>query len=429
MTYFKKKFFATAFVAGSALLLAGSAFAQGTLPQPKQEKLLNGLKILMWPNAKADSVTVTVRVHSGTSFDPQGKEGVMRLLSENIFPERSAREFFTEDLGGGLSVEANYDFIEIIASSKPENFLTMIETLSAAIANPTIDKPTTAKLRSALIDELKKQESDPAYVADNAVAARMFGTFPYGRPQYGSSASVAKIDFADLLDAKQRFLTADNATVTVVGNFDRPLGFRAMRRYFGAWLKSDKRVPSTFRQPDPPPAAVISVPSPQPDAFAIRFAIRGSARGDRSFAASEVYAQILETRLKARAPNANRDDVFVRSESHILPGIIIVGFDGKKSSTANANGKIEAFELVANVLAEPITDAEFQAARKLFKETWMKQTVTELFLDFDTFKTAGADADALAADKVTVEEVRTFAASAVKQTPAAILLNSPATNN
>ncbi|MBK9767039.1 MAG: insulinase family protein [Chloracidobacterium sp.] len=257
----------------------------------------------------------------------------------------------------------------------------------------------------------------------------MFGTFPYGRPQYGSSTSVAKIDFADLLDAKQRFLTADNATVTVVGNFDRPLGFRAMRRYFGAWLKSDKRVPSTFRQPDPPPAAVISVPSPQPDAFAIRFAIRGSARGDRSFAASEVYAQILETRLKARAPNANRDDVFVRSESHILPGIIIVGFDGKKSSTANANGKIEAFELVANILAEPITDAEFQAARKLFKETWMKQTVTELFLDFDTFKTASADADAMAADKVTVDEVRTFAASAVKQTPAAILLNSPATNN
>lgn len=146
MTYFKKKFFATAFVAGSALVLAGSAFAQGTLPQPKQEKLLNGLKILMWPDAKADSVTVTVRVHSGTSFDPQGKEGVMRLLSENIFPERAAREFFTEDLGGGLSVEANYDYIEIIASSKPENFLTMVETLSAAIANPTIDKPTTAKL-------------------------------------------------------------------------------------------------------------------------------------------------------------------------------------------------------------------------------------------------------------------------------------------
>ena len=424
-----KKISISAFAAATVVLLSAAVFAQGPLPQPKQEKLLNGLKVLMWPMPKADSVTVTVRVHSGTSFDPQGKEGVMRLLSENIFPEQAARDFFAEDLGGSLSIESNYDFIEIIATAKPEHFLTMLETLSAAIANPTIDKPTTAKLKAALIEELKLSESDPSYVADNAVAARLFGTFPYGRPKYGSTVSVAKIDFADLLDAKQRFLTADNATVAVSGNFDRVLGFRAMRRYFGAWLKSDRRVPSTFRQPDPPAAAVLSVPSPKAGAHAVRFAFRGAARGDRQYAASRVYALILNARLKARVPAEHSADVFARSESHILTGMIILGFDGQRNESPNTNGKVEANELVAKILGDPITEAEFQAARSLFREAWMQRSVTGLFLDNDTFKTASPDADSAAADTVTFDDVRNFAAAAAKQPIASVLLNSPAPAN
>ncbi len=429
MALIMKKISISLLAAASVVLLSVAVLAQGPLPQPKQEKLLNGLKVLMWPMPKADSVTVTVRVHSGTSFDPQGKEGVMRLLAENIFPEQAARDFFAEDLGGGLSIESNYDFIEIIATAKPEHFLTMLETLSAAIANPTIDRPTTAKLKAALIEELKLIENDPAYIADNAVAARLFGTFPYGRPKFGSTASVAKIDFADLLDAKQRFLTADNATVAVSGNFDRVLGFRAMRRYFGAWLKSDKRVPSTFRQPDPPPAAVLSIPSPKAGAHAVRFAIRGSARGDKQYAASRIYALILDARMKARVPAEHSADVFVRSESHILPGMIILGFDGQRNESPNANGKVEANELVAKVLSDPINEAEFQIARSLFREAWSKRSVTGLFLDSDTFKTASPETDAAAADTVTIDDVRNFAAAASKQPIAAVLLNSQAPAN
>jgi predicted Zn-dependent peptidase len=45
------------------------AFGQAN---PRQERLLNGLKVLMFPNPAADKVSITVRIHSGASFDPQG---------------------------------------------------------------------------------------------------------------------------------------------------------------------------------------------------------------------------------------------------------------------------------------------------------------------------------------------------------------------
>src|SRR5207248_1666700 len=95
----------------------------------------------------------------------------------------------------------------------------------------------------------------------------------------------------------ERFMTADNATVTVSGNFDRALAFRAIRRYFGSWLKADKRVPVTFRNADDPPAGSLTIPSPKSDVAAVRAAIRGSARSDKDFAASLVLTAIMKSRL------------------------------------------------------------------------------------------------------------------------------------
>src|SRR5436190_14386811 len=87
------------------LLLAAAALASAQkLPEPRQERLLNGLKLLMWPDAKADKVWVKIRVHYGSAFDPQGKEGLMNLLANSFFPNENAQEFFTEDLGGSLEI-------------------------------------------------------------------------------------------------------------------------------------------------------------------------------------------------------------------------------------------------------------------------------------------------------------------------------------
>ena len=125
---------------------------------PRQERLLNGAKLLMWPDASAKRAYVKVRIHSGTSFDPQGKEGVMSLLAESFFPNEASREFFKDDLGGSLDVTANYDFIQINAAAKPDEFLTMLESVAAAVSNPSTDKETTAKLKARRLELLTNRQ-------------------------------------------------------------------------------------------------------------------------------------------------------------------------------------------------------------------------------------------------------------------------------
>jgi predicted Zn-dependent peptidase len=373
----------------------------------------------MWSDAKADKVSIRLRIHSGAAFDPQGKEGVMQLLADSIFPNEASREFFIEDLGGDLEVITNYDFIEINASSRPEGFLTMLETLSTAVSNPTIDKETTAKLRSALAAKLGALEADPSYVANRAVSQRLFGTFPYGRPVHGTPASLEKISFADLIDAKQRFLTADNATIAVVGNFDRSLGLRAIRRFFGNWLKSDRQVPSTFRQPDPPIAEVLTIPSPAADTAMVRIALRGVARNDKDLAASMIYTEILRQRIRSRLTSDQAENTTVENKAYALPGVITIGYTLRSS-----NGKADPTATISKALSDPVTAAEFSLGKAAFSQTWSKRDRVTLWLDANTYKISSPEAEARMAEGISLADVSAYAEKVRKMPVATVLLNT-----
>jgi predicted Zn-dependent peptidase len=381
---FSKIRLANLFVPVFLALGAPAVFAQAPTTTPREEKLLNGLKLIMSDAPASDKVTLKVRIHAGSAFDPQGKEGLMKLLAANIFPNPEAKEYFAEELGGSLEILSNYDYIQINASSKPEGFLSMLEAVANATVNVDINKEMTARLKTQQLKVIETLMADPAYVADQAAAARLFGTFPYGRPADGTAASVATIDFADLLSAKQRFFTSDNATVLIAGKIDKDQAYRAVRRYFGAWIKSDKRVPWTFKQPDAPPTGVQIVTSPITDRFEVRVATRGTSRGSNDLAAFRVAAAVIENRLKAQLPTGGNGSIMVESRDHVLPGAVVIKFSG---TTEAGNPKIDANDVVTRALSTPVTDAEFQAAKpKAFSEL-LEYNVYDRWLDVDTYKT------------------------------------------
>ena len=373
---------------------------------PRQEKLLNGLKLLMWSDPAATDVKVSIRVHGGSAFDPQGKEGVMQLLADSIFPTAASKGYFAEDLGGGIEIIANYDYIQINASARSSDFVDLLQAVAQAVSNPTIDKETTAELKRSLTEKLMVLEKDPAYVADQAAAKRLFGTFPYGRPQMGSADSIQRIDSTDLRFAKDRLLSADNATVTISGNFNSDLGFRAARRYFGAWLKSDKRVPSTFRQPDDPDAKLLEIVL---DGAPVRttFALRGLSRNDPDHAASLVLENILSDRLQRISANAA-----VSHYARVLPGVLVINVPG-----------VTAFPFSS--LSDRISEGEFARARGQAAAIFAKRTLSDQWLDVDTYRTTVAG-DAQAMQNLTIADVQRVADRLAKNPIVSVVVRSAA---
>ncbi len=389
---------------------------------PRQETLLNGLKVYIWNDPSAPTVSVKLRVHSGSSFDPQGKEGTMRMLSEAIFPSNEARQFFIDDLQGTFALTSNYDYIQIDTSGRSSDLIVLLETLANAVANPQLDKETADAVRSRVHSDLDGKLADPAYLADRIASERLFGTFPYGRPEYGTKESLAKIDFADLRFAYDRFFGADNASLTIRGDIQPDVAYRAARRFFGAWLKSDRRVPSTFKQPTAPDTSLQVMNLGADSGAEVRHAARGFSKADPLYPASQILTEILDTRLKQHvarvAPNAKAS---VRNEAYILPGQLVFSVSAispeAKVKLYPAGDTVDARSLIPSLLADAISSSEFERARA---NVLASGGTEDLWLDSDTYRLTPLASQPAKLGAVTLTDVQRLAGD-VKARPAVSL--------
>jgi zinc protease len=413
-----------AFLLILTLLAANFSRAQ-TLYAPRQEKLLNGLKVLIWNEPKAEKVSLRLRIHSGSAFDPKDKMGTMALLTDILFPTEQTKNFFEEDLEGSLEVTGSYDYIQINATARTEDFLTILETIATAVSNPQITQENFVKVRDARLKAVEEMQKNPAYIADTAIAKRLLGDFPYGRPQAGTPESLKLIERADLLTAKDKFFTADNATLAITGNVKPDFAYMAARRLFGAWKKADKLVPATFRQPDEPSAETLHIESPVNSDFEARAALRGLARNDKDYFASQVFVNIMKNRsLEAMPADGNRGEILFRQESHLLPGLIVFGAT-KVKTIVPGNGDEKNPKSIKELGGKPITNDEFTKAKAKVLDELNKNSTQDMWLDVDTFRLVSVKDDLARANNVTLADVQRVATNLMKNPAASVLLNPP----
>src|SRR5687767_11798390 len=269
-----------AFLAALSILFAETTInAQGPyLHEPSRQQLLNGLQILFWHRPGDENVLMKMRIKSGAAFDVAGKAGMMALLGDALFPDPETRQYFTEELGGRLEVVTDYDGLTINMSGRAGGFERMVELMRNALVNTSLSPENVVKLREARIKVLQESSISPSMVADRAIAARLFGEFPYGRPNAGSVETLSRVDRSDLMLARERFLNSDNAVLAVVGGLEERRMMRTLRQLLGNWRKGDRIVPATFRQPEAPDGRPLIVNQPGVDDAEIRFAAHGLAR-------------------------------------------------------------------------------------------------------------------------------------------------------
>ncbi|HYP50853.1 MAG TPA: insulinase family protein, partial [Pyrinomonadaceae bacterium] len=241
------------------VLTAASAFSVAhaqTLREPRKEQILNGLKVFLLPEPKSEKITVKLRINAGAAFDPAQKSGTMRLFGDILIPDEGTKQFFEEDLGGSLNVTTNYDFIEITAIGNDEEFERILDAVRNAVVAPPITPENFKKVREARLRQAQEEFKSAAAIADLAVRKRLYGDFPYGKAVAGTPESLAKIEYGDLIFARDRFLNADYSSLVIIGNVKENYALRAVRQFFGSWKKADKPLLSTFRQPDAPDSKI-----------------------------------------------------------------------------------------------------------------------------------------------------------------------------
>ena len=194
--------------------------------EPEREQLLNGLRLLFWLRPGSPDVILKLRINSGAAFDLSGKAGEMALLGDLLFPDAATVDYFTDEMGGKLDVKVTYDSTTITMVGKASELERIVEVLRNALLATQFAPEIITRMRDGRIKLLRDTLIAPAAVADRAIATRLFGDFPYGRPAAGSPEDLARVDRADLMMARDRFVNSNNATLAIIGGVTKA---RAMR--------------------------------------------------------------------------------------------------------------------------------------------------------------------------------------------------------
>ena len=391
-------------------LLSAPVFPQATI-QPEREELLNGLRLMFWLKPGSQDVILKLRINSGAAFDLAGKSGQMALLGDILFPDPATIDFFTDEMGGKLDVSVSYDSTTITMVGKAHEFEQIVEVLRNALLSTQLTPEVVTRMRDQRIKLLRDTSIAPATVADRAILARLFGDFPYGRPAAGSPEDVARVDRVDLMQARDRFLNSNNATLAIIGNVTKPRAMRAVRQLLGPWRKSEQVVPTTFRQPSPadPRPLIVNIAGPTVE---LRLAARGVARSDTDFAAAEILSRVTQNRFQAAAPELSKQPVFARNDAYVLPGAFVMGATVTDLTVADSLAK--AKKVIDSMMstqptAEELERAKTEVINELSPVITKPEALPDPWLDADTYHLSAPQDQIALLRAVTAAEVQRVA--------------------
>jgi zinc protease len=386
--------------------------AQAPAQQPERDQLLNGLRLLFWLKPGHPDVILKLRINSGAAFDLSGKSGQMALLGDLLFPDPATIDYFTDEMGGKLSVNVTYDSTTITMVGKADQFEHIVEVLRNGLISTQFAPELVTKMRDSRIKLLKDTTIAPAEVADRAIATRLYSAdFPYGRPAAGSPEDVARVDRADVMLTHDRFLNSNNATLAIIGGVTKQRAMRTLRQLLGPWRKSEQIIPTTFRQPNPPDTRTLIVNVPGPG-VELRLAARGVSRSDTDYPIATVLARVAQNRWQASTPELSKQPVFVRSSAYVLPGDFVMGATVNELTAADALAN--AKKVIESMMTTAATPDEIERAKTdvigdVMTMLAKPDALADPWLDADTYRLSAAQDQIALLKNVTPADVQRVA--------------------
>jgi zinc protease len=207
---------------------------------PTEQRLPNGLRVVLAQRPGVQLVTAQLLVLSGSAIDPPARAGLASMTASLLTKgtrrhNAPALAQAAESLGGSLDGGAGPDRSELGITVSVPQLGAALDLLSEAVREPLFAQAEIDRLRSQTLDGLKVAYAQPGTLATLAAQHLQFGNGAYGRPNDGTPASLARITRADLRALHAAAYRPDNAVLIFAGDLDDATALQLAQRHFGSW--------------------------------------------------------------------------------------------------------------------------------------------------------------------------------------------------
>lgn len=210
-------------------------------PQVKEQKLKNGLTVMVVEDHRLPIAEVGLAWKNGSALDPIGKAGLQHL-SALMLKEGTAKMTSLElaeafaNLGTEVSVGAGKDLSFISAGVLADKVDDAMALMAAMAQKPRFAPADFARVRLQQQHSVSADMSSPAYVAQVKFLMAAYGDkHPYAYPSAGTEKTVENIKLADVKNAHRTNFGPNNAALIVIGDVTMEHVLAWANNYFGSW--------------------------------------------------------------------------------------------------------------------------------------------------------------------------------------------------
>ncbi|HEX9109406.1 MAG TPA: pitrilysin family protein [Longimicrobiales bacterium] len=204
--------------------------------------LPNGLNVILSQDHATPTVAVDVMYHVGSKNEQPGRTGFAHLFEHVMFTGSGhvpygLHDKLTEGVGGGNNGSTNND-VTTYFETIPSNYLEDALWLESDRMGWLLDALDAAKYNAQrdIVKNERRQRVDnqPYGRADEVISAAIYPKgHPYSWPVIGSMADLSAASIEDVKNFFRLYYAPNNATLTIVGDFDPAQARAWVAKYFG----------------------------------------------------------------------------------------------------------------------------------------------------------------------------------------------------
>ncbi len=219
--------------------------------------LPNGLRVILSEDHSTPIVHVSVWYHVGSKNEREGRTGFAHLFehmmfkgSKNVEPE--SHTSLISSVGGRSNAYTTED-TTVFWQTLPAQYLPLALWLEAdRMATLRVDDTAFRREREIVKEERRMRiENQPYGRLSEIIYGHAFTTHPYKHPTLGSMADLEAASIEDVREFHDTYYVPENATVTVVGDFESTQALQLVTQYLSRVPKAARPVPRDI--PKEPP--------------------------------------------------------------------------------------------------------------------------------------------------------------------------------
>ncbi len=236
--------------------VAGFTFVKTVGPISEYTLDKNGLQVLLLEEHSSPTLTFMVTYRVGSRNEVTGTTGATHLLEHLMFKgtpkfnreKGTSVDQLLERVGGIYNATTWLDRTNYYANIGSENLDGYMAIEADRMRNLWLREEDRKPEMTVVRNEFEIGENDPTQAMEKEIYATAFMAHPYHHSTIGWRSDIEKVPIEKLREFYDTFYWPDNATVSVIGDFEPAKALELIKKNYGAIPKAPKPIPVVYTE-------------------------------------------------------------------------------------------------------------------------------------------------------------------------------------